>query len=154
MNRFILVFVTVVFATVYSAAQSRAGDKGTAGCRPGNLQESTPSLIGDMGRFLADLKTAVAKGDKQRVARMVHYPLAFSTADAGSTIRSENEFIEKYDQILPIPLRDLLQRQETRCISRVGAKGFTIGTGEVWFDKFQDGTVKIIGITSVVYPGE
>jgi hypothetical protein len=154
MKAIALVVAIVALATLYTASRSGAEERPPAGCKPGNLGESAPSVIEDIGHFLAELKSAVAKGDKQRVARMVHYPLSFSTADAGFTIHSEHEFVEKYDQILPVKLRDLLQRQETRCISRVGAKGFTIGAGELWFDRFQDRTVKIIGITAVVYPGE
>ena len=149
-----LVVAIVALAALYTASKSGAEERPSTGCKPGNLRESAPALIEDMGRFLAELKSAVAKDDKQRVARMVHYPLSFATAGAEFTVHSQHEFVEKYDQILPLKLRDLLQRQETRCISRVGAKGFTIGTGEVWFDKFQDGTVKIIGITAVVYPDE
>lgn len=85
---------------------------------------------------------------------MVQYPLSFSTMDARTTIRSEQEFIDKYDRILPKELKEFLLRQETRCLSRVGVKGFTVGHGQIWFDKFDDGTVKIFVITAVVYPGE
>jgi hypothetical protein len=107
-----------------------------------------------MGRFLTDLKAAVAKGDKKRVASMVHYPFSVATQDTQFTIRSEQEFVNKYDQIFPTPVRDLLSRQETRCISRVGSKGFTIGSGEIWFDRLQDGKVKIFSVNAVVYPDE
>ncbi len=147
----------VVLGITWSACSAQSAEEGhrPSGCKLGNLlQESDPSLIDDMGRFLVELKTAVAKGDKPGVARLVHYPLSFATADSQFTIRSEREFIKKYDQILPPGLKDLLLRQEARCIGRVGAKGFTIGNGEIWFDRFQDRKVKIFGITAVTYPNE
>jgi len=152
MKRLIVVIMILVVASTSTLAPSGGGDRRASGCKSGNLHESDPSVIEEMGHFLSELKTAVAKDDKRRVARIVRYPLSFSTADAKFTIRSEQEFLEKYDQILPVQLRDLLLRQETRCISRVGATGFTIGTGQVWFDRFQDGKVTIFGVTAVVYP--
>jgi hypothetical protein len=154
MKTIALVVAIVALATLYTASKSGAEGRPSVGCKPGNLREIAPALIDDMGHFLAELKSAVAKDDKQRVARMVHYPLSFATADAEFTVHSQHEFVERYDQILPVKLRDLLQKQETRCISRVGAQGFTIGTGQVWFDKYPDGTIKIFTITAVLYPGE
>jgi hypothetical protein len=150
-----LVIVILVAASTSALAQSGGGEIRISGCKSGNLlQERDPSVVEEMGCFIGELKTAIAKGDKRRVARLVHYPLSFATADAELTIHSEQEFVKKYNRVLPPQLRDLLLRQETRCISRVGAKGFTIGTGEIWFDRFQDGKVKIFTVTAVVFPDE
>ena len=156
MKRLVLVVAISIVASRSALAQSGVEEKRATGCKSGNLlQESDDSLIiEEMGRFLTELKTAVAKGDRSGVARLAQYPLPFATADAHFTIRSQQEFIEKYDQILPPPLRDLLLRQEARCVSRIGARGFTIGTGQIWFDRFPGGKVRIFGITAVVYPDE
>jgi hypothetical protein len=155
MKLFILAIVVLVAVSTPSIAQSSAAKRQASGCKSGNLlQESDQTLIEEIQRTLAELRTAVAKGDKRGVARLVHYPLHFATADTEFTINSQQEFLTKYDQILPPPLRDLIRRLETRCISRVGNKGFTIGTGQVWFDRFPDGKVKIFAVNAVVYPGE
>lgn len=152
MKRGILISLVAALVCTACSAQSPQEQSRTSGCKPGNLLESDASTVEQMGHFLNGLKAAVASGERQRVARFVRYPLPVATADAQVTIRSEQEFVKNYTRILPPQLRDLLLRQETSCISRVGAKGFTIGTGEVWFDRFQDGKVKIFGITAVTYP--
>lgn len=155
MQRIILVVTILLVASATAAPRTAGGEGMSSSCKSGNLlQENDPSRIEEMGHFLDVLKAGITKGDKRAVARMARYPLPFATADAQFTIHSEQEFVKKYDQILPPQLRELLLKQEARCISRVGAKGFTIGTGEIWFDQTQEGKVKILGVTAVVYPSE
>jgi hypothetical protein len=70
------------------------------------------------------------------------------------TIHTEQEFTDNYEKIFTKELREFLLRQEPPCISRVGAKGFSVGTGQIWFDQSDDGKFKIFAINAIVYPGE
>ena len=83
---------------------------------------------------------------------MISYPLLFATANQQLKVGSRKELIAKYDQIITAELKTFLIQQEPECISRVGAKGFTIGQGQLWFDKFPDGKVRIFTINCVFYP--
>ncbi|MGB8495796.1 MAG: hypothetical protein WCE53_15455 [Candidatus Acidiferrum sp.] len=154
MKRLGLGILILALANAGTFAQSTGGETSPTGCKTGNLEQERAPVIESMRHFLAELKTAIRKGDKREIARMVQYPLNFSTMDATTTIHSEQEFIDKYDRILPKELKEFLLRQEPQCIGRVGARGFSVGSGEIWFDIFDDGKVKIFAINAVVYPGE
>jgi hypothetical protein len=154
--RCLVLIIATFAATMFPAhAQSHGIQSRSPECKRGNLMsEKDPSTIALMERFLNDLKSAVAGGEKKRVATLAKYPLSFSTADQKVIIRSEQELVEKYDQIFVPELKALLLTQTKECIGRVGAKGFTIGSGQIWFDKVPDGKVKMFGITAVVYPDD
>ena len=121
-------------------------------CRTGNLNHESPATIKAVSLFLDELKTAIRKSDKQRVAKIVFYPLSVATPTAETTVKSEEEFAKRYDEVFPQALRSLLLKQRPGCVGRVGAKGFTIGTGEIWFDLYPDGKVRIFSINPVETP--
>jgi hypothetical protein len=140
--------------TSYLSAAAQSKDEKHVECRQGNLLEEDRSTVVQMGHFLDQLQAGISHNDKRRVARLAHYPLSVATAESEFTIRSEDEFISTYDKIFPTQLKKFLLRQETRCISWVGTKGFTIGSGQIWFDKVSDGTVRMFSINAIVYPDD
>lgn len=100
------------------------------------------------------LKEFVEQGNKAQISKMVSYPLLISTDAGKRKIRSEKEFMAEYGQIFTEQFKNLLLKQQPECVSRVGAQGFTIGRGEIWFDEFPNGAVKIFTVTPVVMPDE
>jgi hypothetical protein len=154
MRRYILAsFVALLSLPMF--AQSLKGDAPHDSCRLGNLYESSdPAKREAIAHFLTELKSAIKDGDKSRVAQLAHYPLSVETTNAEFTITSQKEFVNQYDRILPVELRTFLLKQQPRCVSRVGAKGFSVGTGQMWFDEYSDGRVRMFTINAIVYPGE
>jgi len=85
---------------------------------------------------------------------MISYPLLVSKDNSRRRIRSEKEFLDEYTRIFTPQLKVLSLKQSPQCVSRVGAQGFTISRGEIWFDIYPSGEVKIFTITPVVMPDE
>ncbi len=123
-------------------------------CKEGNLSEESPVTKEKMISFLTQLKEALKKDDKGQVAKMMSYPLLISTETGHKQVHSEKEFLAEYARIVTPSLKSLLLKQQPECVSRVGAQGFTIGRGEIWFNEFPGGAVKIFTITPVVMPDE
>jgi hypothetical protein len=150
------VIATFMALLSFSAfAQGSPSNLPPGSCTPGNLYESSDRAKSEaMAHFLTELKAAIKDGDKSRVAQLTHFPLSVETANAEFTIDSQKEFLKQYDRILPDELRTFLLKQKPQCISRVGAQGFSIGTGQIWFDEYPDGKVRMFTINAIVYPGE
>lgn len=107
-----------------------------------------------MSSFLSKLQTQVAENHKDQVATMIAYPLNAWINGKNREVGSEQEFVRLYGQIFTKPLKRLLLEQRPACISRVGAQGFSFGSGEMWFDFYPNGSVKIFTVTPVVFPDE
>lgn len=151
-------YLLVIFLALLSMsafAQSPSDQVPRVGCKPGNLyEESDRSKRDKVEHFLEELRIAVKDGDKLRVAQLAHYPLRVATAKAEFTIDSQKAFVNQYNEIMPVELRTFLLKQQPQCISRVGVKGFSIGNGQIWFDEYPDGGVKMFAVNAIVYPGE
>ena len=128
--------------------------RGLSPCQPGDLLLEPPDDVKAVSSFLAVLQTAVAKGDSKRVAAMMSYPLSFGDERGNMQVRSKAEFIRLFQRIFTPEMKSLLARQEPACLGRVGSKGFTLGSGQIWFDFYPGGAIRIFTITSVVYPDD
>ena len=124
------------------------------GCKAGNLSEESAESIAKVSAFLSELQNAVRSDDRSRVSTMISYPLLVSKDNSRRRIRSEKEFLDEYTRIFTPQLKVLSLKQSPQCVSRVGAQGFTISRGEIWFDIYPSGEVKIFTITPVVMPDE
>lgn len=153
MNRLAVITALAVLVCVQVHSQTQNGES-VAGCKTGNLKEEPANTVTAISSFLGELQAAVKEGRRSEVATLVSYPLSLATPDGKHRVRSEQEFLAEYDSIFPAGLRALLLRQTPGCISRVGAQGFTFGHGQIWFDVYPDGKVKILSINSIVYAGE
>jgi hypothetical protein len=131
--------------------QTVAGTKHT--CNPGNLDQEKPSTKKAIEDFWQRFEIALQKNDKSQIAKMVAYPLSVGFPSGGDLeVSSQRQFLKEYTRIFPGDLRDMLLRQRADCIRRVGAKGFSVAAGQIWFDQYPDGEVKIFSMTVVVYP--
>lgn len=149
------IFALLIASISLSAlAQVPKNQETPKGCKVGNLYGSGDPATGTVTKFFADLRIAIKNGDKTRVAQLAHYPLLVSTRETEFTVHSQKQFVKQYDQILPANLQSFLLKQSPECVSRVGVKGFSIGSGQLWFDEYPDGRVRMFTINAIVYPGE
>ena len=100
------------------------------------VKESDPNKysvagIDDAAEFESVFKTIqslVAKGEKEKVAEYIRYPLT----SANITVRSTEEFIKNYDSIITGKVKTALINQKVEELF-VNYKGVMVGAGEVWF---------------------
>ncbi|MGA9039960.1 MAG: hypothetical protein WB421_05440 [Terriglobales bacterium] len=150
MNRFITIILFMFgMASILLNAQSSPTFK----CASGNLSEEKPATADAIKTFWEKLESALEKNDKRSLSKMAHYPLSVFSANKFS-VQSETDFIKDFDRIFPKNLREMLIRQRSECISRVGAQGFSVGSGQIWFDQYPDGKVRFFSVNAVVYAGE
>ena len=77
------------------------------------------------------VKAAVAADEKAAVAELVLFPLQVN-GETPAKIKSKEEFIAKYDQIMTKPVKDALAAQKVDELF-VRDQGVMVGDGELWF---------------------
>jgi len=77
------------------------------------------------------VKAAVAAGEKDAVAELVLFPLRVN-GETPMEIKSKEEFVEKYDQIMTQSVKDALAAQKVDNLF-VRDQGVMVGDGELWF---------------------
>ena len=82
--------------------------------------------------FLRALKRAVAGADARAVAAMASYPLGTGVAGHRATIRTQEEFLARYEQIITPDVASAIEKQSYAGLF-ANADGVMIGDGEVWF---------------------
>lgn len=126
-----------------------------APCKASNLGEENPARAKAIEEFWRRFQNALKRNDKQNIAGMVEFPLSVAFASGRQIeIRSQTEFLADYARVFPKRTRRMFLRYPAECINRVGAKGFSIAEGQIWFDQYPNGKVKIFSMNVVVYPGE
>lgn len=76
-------------------------------------------------------KAAVAADEKAAVAELILLPLQVN-GETPMKIKSKEEFIEKYDQIMTKPVKDALAAQKVDDLF-VRDQGVMVGNGQLWF---------------------
>ncbi|MFP3392567.1 hypothetical protein [Brevibacillus sp. SIMBA_040] len=85
--------------------------------------------------FFGQLQQAVKRGDKNKVAKHVKYPLRVNKEGASRFVHDEEQFLTEYDQIMTGNVRQaLLQQNVTNTF--VNAQGVMVGDGELWLGQF------------------
>ena len=85
------------------------------------------------------VKSFVAKGEKEKVAEYVNYPLT----SANITVTSKEEFIKSYDSIITEDVKNALINQKVE-ETFVNYKGVMVGNGQIWFSAIYDNNSKIM----------
>jgi len=85
--------------------------------------------------FLADLKRAVRKADKQWIANHIAYPCCPN--EKGATVKTKAEFIKNYDSIVNENVRDAVLNEPTSPMI-TEEDGYMVGHGQVWFSSGLD----------------
>ena len=81
--------------------------------------------------FVSELQTAVAQGDKERVAGMFHYPFRYHGEQKVSSIRRPQQAVGNYDTIFSSDLRKVLSDQKIWQLESM-TDGVAIGNGNIW----------------------
>ena len=143
-----LLLVLVAFACASAWPQAAKSDPT---CSPGNLQQVQPELVQEVDHFLHQLQAAVESNDRDAAAQLFKYPFAVHLKSGGFTVRTPADFVKKYDRIFPRRLVSLVENQRTQCINQVGARGFMLGQGEIWFDELGDGNMQAFAVNLIFY---
>lgn len=108
------------------------------------VKENTPSRYSvagiddaaDFERVFKTIQALVDKGEKEKVAEYIRYPLT----SANITVTSKEEFIKNYDSMITEGVKKALVNQKVE-ETFVNYKGVMVGNGEVWFTViFEGGT--------------
>ena len=107
------------------------------------VKENTPSRYSVAGiddaaefeRVFKIIQALVAKGEKEKVAEYIRYPLT----SANITVTSKEEFIKNYDLIITEKVKNALVNQKVE-ETFVNYKGVMVGAGEVWFTVVFEGS--------------
>jgi len=82
--------------------------------------------------FFTDLKAAVVAGNKQAVVAMVSYPLTVKTGGKAVSLRSAQDLLARYDQVVTARVTAAVRKQTYETLFARDT-GVMIGDGEVWF---------------------
>jgi hypothetical protein len=150
-RRFVVLLLAVTLWPMFIRAQAD-GSK-PANCE-GNLGDEKPETAEAVKHFWQDFQLALQNNDKQSVAAMAEYPMSAYFRQHSVKIRTKREFANRYNEIFPENLKRMLLKEPADCIARVGWRGFSVAEGQVWFDRFSDGNVRITAVNVVVYPDD
>jgi hypothetical protein len=120
----LLALACAVLAGLPSAAQPEA-----------EVDRRLDALFGDhrpYEAFLGILKQVVAEADAHAVAAMVSYPLGTGINGPRVTVRSEEEFLARYERIITPDVVSAIEKQNYADLF-ANADGVMIGDGEIWF---------------------
>jgi len=99
-------------------------------------------------RFLATLQSAVAAGEKGKVASLIAYPIVLVDHGKRLNIASPTAFLQKYDLAMNQKVRSALAAQRPEQLFS-NWQGVMVGSGEIWFGGRPDGrTLKIVAINN------
>lgn len=110
--------------------------------KPVVKEENTPSRYSvagiddaaDFERVFKTIQALVDKGEKEKVAGYIRYPLT----SANITVTSKEEFIKNYNSMITEGVKKALVNQKVE-ETFVNYKGVMVGNGEVWFTVIFEG---------------
>jgi hypothetical protein len=116
-----------------------------------------PEIATSARQFLVRLQKAVKSDDRDTVASMIYYPLHINGQEGRLTIRTEPDFLRRYNEIWNGQVKRELFLQSTACLGYASSgytpehgsqAAFVIGAhGEIWFlDIGSHNTMKIFTI--------
>ncbi|MFD1992375.1 hypothetical protein ACFSGI_20590 [Paenibacillus nicotianae] len=81
--------------------------------------------------FYANLRRAVANGNKEAVAKRISYPLVINSNNKKRSILKESQFITEYNTIMTAKVKKALANQRLDELF-IRDMGVMIGDGELW----------------------
>ncbi len=82
--------------------------------------------------FVKSLQQMVKKNERERIAKVVSYPL---TVDGKNAVPDQAAFIKAYDSIFTKDVRECVAKEDTSHNLEAVGNSYMIGRGCVWFDK-------------------
>ncbi|MGF7049986.1 hypothetical protein J2T13_004509 [Paenibacillus sp. DS2015] len=83
--------------------------------------------------FFSKVQKRVADGNKSGVAELVNYPINVNSNGKTAIIKTKQQFINEYDQIMTDQVKKALKNQKVQN-TFVNYKGVMVGDGEIWFN--------------------
>ena len=83
-------------------------------------------------QFLAALKDAVAKGQRERVVALVALPLRVNTGKHHTYLRTQKALLSAYDRVFDAEVRKALAAQRPGELF-ANYQGVMVGDGQIWF---------------------
>lgn len=98
--------------------------------------------------FLRRIQRAVKSSDKQKISRMLNYPIQVNVEKHQKWINGPKEFLANYDLIFNETVKTAVLSQKEASLF-CNQKGVMIGHGELWFGGVdQEQTIKITAINN------
>lgn len=116
-------------------------------CQGSTVDDQGAGVAAKSRTFLAELQAAVSKGDKAKVAGMISYPLLVIHSSSKTRIRTEEQFLSRYDSIFDAHVRQAIAQQSAKCLFG-NYQGTMIGDGEVWYREQDSGGMKIVTVNT------
>ncbi len=128
---------TALAALSFLAVAACCAAYARASSSPARQEENRYAVAGvedprEVGRFLAELKEAVARDERARVASLVSFPLRLNTGRGKTLVRSRRDFLRRYARVFDAKVKAALARQ-TEAGLFVRDQGLMVGDGEIWF---------------------
>jgi hypothetical protein len=96
-------------------------------------------------KFFVDLKTAVEKNERQKVAALIDYPINVLLRGRRLKLRNKAELLKNYDAVFNGKVRQALAKSTAPSFANY--QGVMIGDGEIWFNLIKD-KLKITAINN------
>ncbi len=115
--------------SIYKAVLSSV-TSGTEGKRYSHVLGSDAAVE----QFVANVKKAVAKGDKIWLAANLFYPLKVRISEKSSVVlKNKNQFLAQYDKIFTTAFKSTLNKTFSHNLFN-NYQGVMIGNGEIWIN--------------------
>jgi hypothetical protein len=124
------------------------------------IEQRLDALFGEHERYLAffqELKDAVIRDDRKKVAGLVHYPLNVFTGGRRTVVRSRAELLRRYREVFNENVMRAVKAQEPDTLF-ANWQGVMLGDGQIWFSGVcagkdrdtpcADKTVKVITVNT------
>jgi hypothetical protein len=99
------------------------------------IEQRLDALFGEHERYLAffqELKDAVIRDDRKKVAGLVNYPLNVSAGGRRTVVRSRAELLRRYREVFNENVIRAVKAQEPDTLF-ANWQGVMLGDGQVWF---------------------
>jgi len=116
-------------------------------CQGSTVDDQGEDVARKSRAFLAELQAAVSKDDKAGVAGMISYPLLVIHGSSKKRVRTQTQFLSRYDSIFDAHVRQAITEQSPKCLFG-NYQGTMIGNGEVWYREQEGGAMKIITVNT------
>ncbi len=116
-------------------------------CQGSTVDDQGAEVAQKSRTFLAELQAAVNQGAKTNVAGMISYPLLVIHGSSKTRVRTEAQFLSRYDSIFDAHVRQAIAQQSAKCLFG-NYQGTMIGDGEVWYREQESGGMKIVTVNT------
>jgi hypothetical protein len=143
--------VPVLLAALVVACLTTGAGSAVAQTAPALAAAGTDAA--QVSAFLKSLQTAVALGNRTKVATLVHYPLTVWMDGAETTVRNDSEFQARYSRIFDADLKKAIAEAKVDTVL-ADQQGIKLDSGRVRFRPLPEhkNTLRIVAIGEPVQP--